>query len=471
MADNDVTLKGADANQTPFNPRLRARTDGSRELVVSVAKTDGTFIDPATSADIDDLQTVVAKDLTVANVTAEVGSVGSTLHADLVAQQAAIGAPTDALAGDDTGSHSLISFVKRGLTNWTTLLGRIPALVGGRMPVVATGVVSVDNLPATQAVSATALPLPTGAATSAKQDALAALLPTLVSGRTPVDGSGVTQPISAASLPLPSGAATAANQATSNTSLASIDGKTPALVSGGVPTTETGTAITGAALPGGGAGAIGWLSAIWSKLGAVVLAAGANVIGKVGLQIAGSDVANANPVPTAAQASEAHTGQVGGHITIASATMTRPADTVAYAVGDLIANDTVAGSVVPIALSVARANDTTGMIRRVRLKTDDAAFANQIVRAHMFRNSPTVTNGDNGAFLATESGYIGYADITLDRHFSDAEKGFGVPAVGSELNFQPTAGAQTIYVLLEARTGVTPGSAKTFTLVAETFQN
>lgn len=46
--------------------------------------------------------------------------------------------------------------------------------------------------------------------------------PALVSGRQPVDGSGVTQPVSAVSLPLPSGASTSANQTTGNTSLASI---------------------------------------------------------------------------------------------------------------------------------------------------------------------------------------------------------------------------------------------------------
>lgn len=44
-----------------------------------------------------------------------------------------------------------------------------------------------------------------------------------------VDGSGVTQPISAVALPLPTGASTSALQTTGNTSLSSIDTKTPAL--------------------------------------------------------------------------------------------------------------------------------------------------------------------------------------------------------------------------------------------------
>lgn len=79
-------------------------------------------------------------------------------------------------------------------------------------------------------------PNPTGGATAALQTAgnvsLASIdtkNPALVSGRVPVDGSGVTQPVSAASLPLPSGAATAALQTTGNSSLSSIDGKVPSL--------------------------------------------------------------------------------------------------------------------------------------------------------------------------------------------------------------------------------------------------
>lgn len=70
---------------------------------------------------------------------------------------------------------------------------------------------------------------------------------TVTSTRLLVDGSGVTQPVSgtitanagsgtfavsASSLPLPSGAATSANQSTSNASLASIDGKLPSALSG-----------------------------------------------------------------------------------------------------------------------------------------------------------------------------------------------------------------------------------------------
>jgi hypothetical protein len=110
--------------------------------------------------------------------------------------------------------------------------------------------VPVDGSGVTQPVSAASLPLPTGAATAAKQ-------PSLGTAGTPsadvltvqgaasmtalkTDGSAVTQPVSAASLPLPTGAATAANQTTGNNSLSSIDGKVPALVTGRVPVDGSG---------------------------------------------------------------------------------------------------------------------------------------------------------------------------------------------------------------------------------------
>lgn len=101
---------------------------------------------------------------------------------------------------------------------------KTPALVGGRQPVDGSGV--------TQPVSATSLPLPTGASTAAKQPALGTAgtassdvisvqgVASMTALKT--DGSAVTQPISAASLPLPTGAATSAAQTTAGTSLTTI---------------------------------------------------------------------------------------------------------------------------------------------------------------------------------------------------------------------------------------------------------
>lgn len=86
----------------------------------------------------------------------------------------------------------------------------------------------------TQPISVVSLPLPTGAATSAKQAALgtagtASTDVITVQGiasmtALKVDGSGVTQPISASSLPLPTGAATASNQTNASQKTQIVDG-------------------------------------------------------------------------------------------------------------------------------------------------------------------------------------------------------------------------------------------------------
>jgi hypothetical protein len=184
--------------------------------------------------------------------------------------------------------------------------------------------------------------------------------------------------------------------------------------------------------------------------------------------------------PTLA-AGEAHLGEVGGRTAIVGASFARPADNAAYAIGDAILDSTTAATVNAnvtagtagiMRLHVGRATDKTGMIRRLRLKTNDTTFAGATIRVHLYKDRPTVTNGDNGAWLTTESTYIGYADIVLDRHFSDAEKGIGTPSAGSEWNFDPSAGTDYIHAILETRTAIAaPGSAKTWTLTAETLQN
>ena len=142
------------------------------------------------------------------------------------------GASTSAL--QTTGNSSLSS-----------IDGKTPALVTGRVPVDPSGVTSPVSFTrlasATDSVAATqsgawdvtnvsgVVSLPTGASTAANQttgnsslSSIDTKTPALVTGRIPVDGSAVTQPISAASLPLPAGAAT---QAT----LSSIDAKFSAL--------------------------------------------------------------------------------------------------------------------------------------------------------------------------------------------------------------------------------------------------
>ena len=126
---------------------------------------------------------------------------------------------------------------------------------------------SVSNFPASQAV--------TNTGTFAVQNTAVVVGGNATAVKT--DGSGTTQPVSAASLPLPAGASTSAAQSTGNTSLASIDTKTPTLGTQArsasrsvTPASDlaniepAGTPITGTAMPAGGTGLTGWLSALYA---------------------------------------------------------------------------------------------------------------------------------------------------------------------------------------------------------------
>jgi hypothetical protein len=142
--------------------------------------------------------------------------------------------------------------------------------------------------------------------------------------------------------------------------------------------------------------------------------------------------------------------------------------------GDLVANSTTAGSVTPLAFTVARQNGGTGAIRRARLSTNKTGLAGtEAFRLHLFKTSPTPVNGDNGAFSVNGIAaiHIGIFDFTLDRVFSDGAKGIAAPAVGGEIIFDAAAGSQQVFGLIEARGAYTPASGETFTVALETLRD
>lgn len=170
-------------------------------------------------------------------------------------------------------------------------------------------------------------------------------------------------------------------------------------------------------------------------------------------------------------ASEEHIGSVSGIIARPSASVTRPADTTAYAIGDLVADSTTAGSVVPMQFAVARIAGASGMIRRMRLRKTGTAITGAVFRLHLYSAAPTPSNGDNGAWLTNGAAtYIGSIDVTMDKVFTDGASGNGVPTIGSEINFKTGSGT-ILYGLLEARGVYTPASGESFTCILEVLQN
>lgn len=153
-----------------------------------------------------------------------------------------------------------------------------------------------------------------------------------------------------------------------------------------------------------------------------------------------------------------------------SASVTRPADTTAYADGDLMANSTTAGSVVPLQWTIARATDTAIRVTGAKVRTSNTSVTNAVFRVHLYRVSPTVANGDNGAWSSSGSAnYVGCVDVTVDKAFTDGAAGTGIPCTGlasTTVTF-PVAGTRILYGLIEVKGAYTPTSAQVTTVTLE----
>jgi len=157
------------------------------QLIDALATTAVQVTGPLTDAQLRATALPVAPNITRGTGTADTNTQRVVLASnspgvtDLVALNSAVGNQVDSAATSDSGTFSLIQFVKRGLQNWTTLLSRIPSSVSGRIPVDASGttIATTDTLNGTRSYN-WAAGIRT-AFTTASSDAIA--LPTLGSRR------------------------------------------------------------------------------------------------------------------------------------------------------------------------------------------------------------------------------------------------------------------------------------------------
>lgn len=152
-------------------------------------------------------------------------------------------------------------------------------------------------------------------------------------------------------------------------------------------------------------------------------------------------------------------------------TLTRPANTDAYAAKDLIANSTTVGQVTPLTFSnLANTRAGTGYITKAILWVDGATFTAPI-RLHLFKEAPSVASlADNAQYpltFAESDKYIGYIDFVL----------FTAAGTGSDVSFaeiddirmavesDDLTGSNPIYGLLVAQGAFTPTSGQRFKVV------
>jgi hypothetical protein len=163
-------------------------------------------------------------------------------------------------------------------------------------------------------------------------------------------------------------------------------------------------------------------------------------------------------------------------IEAAFGTLTRPANTTAYAANDAVSNNGTAGSVTAQTATVTDVNDDPISLERLRLLTTDTgpATAGATFRAYLFQANPTASSGvgggDNAAFSQKRNGFIGTMSGVF-RSFSDGSAAVLTPDEGMRIIATPVSGAATVYVVYQTLTAFTPSAnSTTFSATLEGVQ-
>ncbi len=158
-----------------------------------------------------------------------------------------------------------------------------------------------------------------------------------------------------------------------------------------------------------------------------------------------------------------------------SASFSRPTDTTAYAIGDLVANSTSNAAVVPLSwrVGVATSDRHSVYVAGARLRLDNPVVTAASFRVHLFKATPTfVTGGDNSAFgTVVATGYanwLGSLDATIVAVTADGVAGMAEPTDGVIIPYHLTGldpgSPVVLFGLVEALAAYTPKNAGVFTV-------
>lgn len=156
-----------------------------------------------------------------------------------------------------------------------------------------------------------------------------------------------------------------------------------------------------------------------------------------------------------------------------SATFTRPNDTTAYSIGDLVANSTTAASVTPMSWALGGNTAPGGTrITRARIVKSNISPTLTAFRLHLYQKTVTVANGDNGAWSSSGAAdYLGFlAGPTVLQAFTDGCADAAPATAGAEIIVRLASGS-TIFGLLEARAAYTPVANEVFTVTLESLES
>ena len=170
------------------------------------------------------------------------------------------------------------------------------------------------------------------------------------------------------------------------------------------------------------------------------------------------------------RASENHLGELSLRRVLAAGTFTRPADTTAYASGDVMNDSTSAPTVASIA-NVGRVPGKGGLIRTARLQSSqNGSWAN--IDVFLFTAAPAAPGNDNAAFTPSDAEMLTCVGVLKFLSSSATIGNAGAAAAGNSFLslddlqrvFQCAANSTTLYWVPVARGAYTPVSAEVFTL-------
>ncbi len=152
-------------------------------------------------------------------------------------------------------------------------------------------------------------------------------------------------------------------------------------------------------------------------------------------------------------------------------TLTRPADTTAYAALDAISDSTSAPTVVFTFTNLIRLPGGSGYITKARLRSNNKLNTGLQFKLHLFSSAPTAINDNSPYLLLDANAAISLGTINFPATWTeDTTNSTGVASVGvigdgsSNIPLPIVAGSASriIYGLLETLTAFTPISGQTF---------
>lgn len=177
------------------------------------------------------------------------------------------------------------------------------------------------------------------------------------------------------------------------------------------------------------------------------------------------------------RASENHLGSFGGHVVRVSGTFTRPANTTAYASGDVM-NDSDSAPTVASVLNVARIPGRGGKIHAAYLhSSQNGTWAD--IDVFLFSATIAAPGNDNAAFTPTDAelltcvGVLKFlaANAVIGNAGAAAAGNSMIPLTGLIQPFVCAANETKLFWVPVARGAYTPVSAEVLTLVLEADQD